>query len=230
MPQGQRLKHVAIIMDGNGRWATGRSKPRTFGHVAGARKANEILTHMVLRQLHTATLWGFSSENWKRPDNEVNALMGLFQKFAVREVGKLDKANIRVTFVGRRSGLSEGLQRVMQQVEERTVHNTGLHLRPAINFSALQEFVDAANRLTHRGEPITDEAVRQEICGGGPGYDLVIRTGGESRTSDFPIGHGELSVTNTLWPDFTTAEFDHMCADFASRERRFGGLSAQTST
>ena len=222
-------RHVAIIMDGNGRWAEKLGRERTWGHEVGAEVAMNVLEHVVLKhpEIDALTLWGFSTENWRRSNNEVNALMRLFMRFGVRKAHRLDKANILVKFVGRRDPLPDRLQRIMNQVEERTRNNDGLLLRPAINFSATQEYVDAANRLHERGEIISDQSMIREIYGEVPFYDLVIRTGGEERTSDFPIGHGELFVTDTLWPDFTANEFDKILMSFVTRERRFGGESAQ---
>ena len=219
--------HVAIIMDGNGRWAQQQGKKRTVGHKAGAKRVKEIVRHAGEIGLPVLTLWGFSTDNWKRPQYEVNVLMGLFQQFIVREADELNAMSVRVTFIGRRSELPENLQRVMGQLEMQTQSNPGLKLQIALNYGGLQEVVDASNRLQRAGVAVTDESLMHEIYQHVVAPDLIIRTSGEYRTSGYqPLAvHAEWIFTDTLWPDFTTAEFDTLLRQFATRDRRCGGLS-----
>lgn len=223
-----KLQHIAIIMDGNGRWAEARGEVRTEGHKAGANTAKEIIRHVAEIGIPVLTIWCFSTENWRRPEEEVSLLMELFKDFAKQIDEEFNEKNIRVSFIGRRSALDADLQRIMGEVEGATKDNTGLHLRLAINYSGTQETVDATNRLIAQDAEITDQSLRQEILGDVPDYDLVIRTGGELRTSDFPVRHAELFVTKTFFPALTRDEFDAIIAEYQTRERRLGGIKTTT--
>ena len=218
------LQHIAIIMDGNGRWATARGKKRTDGHQAGVETAKKIIQHAAAVRIPVLTLWCFSTENWRRPQLEVMTLMQLFKRFAKDAGQQFHEHDIRITLIGRRSTLDRELVAVMEEIETLTQHNCGLHLRVAINYSGTQEVVDAANRLAERRVPLTDHSLRTEILDNIPDYDLVIRTGGDWRVSDFPIRHAELFVTSTLFPDLTTDEFDYITKQYQTRERCFGGI------
>jgi undecaprenyl diphosphate synthase len=218
------LHHIAIIMDGNGRWATARGRLRTEGHQAGAENAKRLIRTAAEASISVLTLWCFSTENWRRPAAEVLTLMQLFKKFAQKAGKELHEQNIRVSFIGRRVTLDAKLQQITNEVETLTAGNTGLHVRLAINYSGTQEVVDAVNRLWAKNIDVTDQSLLQEITSDLPDYDLVIRTGGEFRVSDFPVRHAELFVTHTLFPDFTAEEFNQIIAAFQSRERRLGGI------
>jgi undecaprenyl diphosphate synthase len=220
----ERPIHIAIIMDGNGRWGVARGVSRTSGHQAGAENTLAIIKHAAQVGVPVLTMWGFSTENWGRPENEVNALMGLFQSYAERKITELAKSNLKVTFIGRRDRLPERLKQAMNSAEEHTAGNGGMHLRLAINFSGTQESVDAANRIASRDEVVTDELLVGEIYKQTPQYDMVIRTGGECRLSDFPCRHAEIFFTQKFWPDFTPGDLDLMIREYTFRTRRFGGV------
>lgn len=217
--------HVAIIMDGNGRWGVQHKRGRSSGHIAGAENVRPIVEAAGKLGIPTLTLWAFSTENWKREDYEINVLMWLFRRYMRREVAELQRTGIRVTFVGRRSGLPAILQEHMTKLEAATAHNQRLWLRIALNFSGTQAVVDAATRLVARGESITDDSLIREQLEGAPPYDLVIRTSGELRTSDFPVGHAELYFCEKLWPEFSRADLEAALRAYRLRDRRKGGAT-----
>ena len=220
------LKHVAIIMDGNGRWGQLHRGSRSAGHKVGVENVRTIVRHSGKLGLQALTLWGFSTDNWNRPKWEVNVLMKIFEQYAIREVDELDASNIRVDFIGRIEGLPKSLQRVLEQVRNRTEKNTGPILQIALNYGGTQEIVDATRTILLRNDEVSDESLKKEIFLKAPAPDLIIRTGGEMRTSGFmPLAtYAEWSFSKTLWPDFTTDELDSLCSEFQGRERRFGGL------
>lgn len=219
-------EHVAIIMDGNGRWGDSHYGKRTKGHIEGTKRVREIVRSSKELGIKSLRLWGYSTDNWKREQNEVNTLMWLFRRFIVREANELDAQSINVTFVGRRQQLPEQLQRVMKQLEERTEDNDGLRLEIALNYGGLQSVADAVNSIIKRDGLVTEESLMGELYPNISPPDLIIRTSGEMRTSGFqPLAvHAEWEFTKTLWPDFTAEEFSSILKRFGKRERRFGGV------
>ncbi|MDC1205634.1 polyprenyl diphosphate synthase, partial [Candidatus Pacebacteria bacterium] len=204
---------------------------RSKGHIKGVESVRNIVRSAGEQGIAILTLWGFSSDNWKRPDNEINVLMGIFKRYIVREADELDAASVKVTFLGRRTELQKQLQHVMRNLEEQTRSNTGLHLQVALNYGGEAEIVDACNKLRSLDRSITGDDLRSALSSSEVGMpDLIIRTGGEMRTSGFfPLAvHAEWEFIETLWPDFTAEEFQKILTEFEGRERRFGGLLSAT--
>ncbi len=224
--------HVAIIMDGNGRWARKRGLPRTAGHAQGARVVEQILEdadHMGIKYL---TVYAFSTENWTRPDAEVKALMNLLRTYMKTSLVKCAKNNVRIRVIGDKSRLDEDLQRSIANLEESTKNNTGIGFQIAINYGARDEMRRAVQKLAGRvlrgelsPEEITEETISNELDTAGiPDPDLLIRTCGEERLSNFlmwQLSYSELYFTDAAWPDFTKEELEKAVDH---RERRFGGL------
>ncbi len=236
---GQGLpKHVAIIMDGNGRWAQQRGKMRVFGHKAGVKAVRDAVSFAVSLKLDALTLFAFSSENWRRPESEVSALMELFIHVLGGEVKKLHKSNIRLRVVGDRSRFSRRLQDKIAAAEALTAANTGLILNIAANYGGRWDITEAARALAQqvqRGEldadAISESMLNDRLSTHGlPDVDLLIRTGGDHRISNFllwQLAYAELYFTPALWPDFDETLFSEAVASFASRERRFGCTGEQ---
>lgn len=233
MPQ-----HVAIIMDGNGRWAKQQDKTRTFGHKAGAESVRRAITFARRNGIKVLTLFAFSSENWSRPAQEVNLLMELFMTVLKRETEQLAKHGVRLNVVGDISRFSKRLQNRIQEAEEKTAHNTALTLNIAANYGGRWDIVDAAKKLHDRissGEVKRDEVTESLFAeglslAGQPEPDLLIRTGGDVRISNFllwQLAYAELYFTETLWPDFDENCFAQAIDCFVRRERRFGLTSEQ---
>ena len=235
----QRLpRHIAIVMDGNGRWAEARHRPRTFGHHAGLQAVRQVVEACIRRSIPTLTLLAFSSENWKRPISEVSALMDLFVRAMDREVDGLHNNGVRLHFIGDRSAFQPEMSERMTQVEQRTAGNQRLVLNIAANYGGRWDIARAARALAQRArdgelDPMTiDEAALQAEIGlhDLPEPDLFIRTGGEQRISNFllwQIAYSELWFTEVLWPDFDAACLDQALLAYAQRERRFGRTGAQ---
>jgi undecaprenyl diphosphate synthase len=231
---GDLPRHVAIIMDGNGRWATSRRRPRTAGHLEGARAVRRVVEHARRRGLGALTLYAFSSDNWQRPAEEVSALMALFRRYLAAEVPRCVEHGIRFNVIGRRDRLTPQLRRAIAAAEETTRHGHALHLRVAVDYSSRDLLVEAARRLA--ASPGADrEAFARELAAvandpAPPGdVDLLIRTGGEQRLSDFLLwecAYAELVFTRRLWPEFTESDLDAALSEFAARERRFGRVEA----
>ncbi len=230
-------RHVAIIMDGNGRWATERGRPRTYGHHRGAERVREIVTAAPGLGIEVLTLFAFSTENWRRPAYEVKVLMSLFRRYAVREVDELDASNVRVRFIGQRERLPADLRRLMAQMEERTAKNSGLTLQVALSYGSRSELVLAVQRLAAEvaaGRLVPgdiDEAALSGALdtGGIADPDLVIRTSGEHRLSNFLLwqaAYAEYAFVDECWPDFTAGRLAELVAAYGRRERRFGAVSA----
>jgi undecaprenyl diphosphate synthase len=224
--------HVAIIMDGNGRWATARGLPRTAGHVRGADAVRRAVEAAPALGIHTLTLYAFSGDNWKRPPAEVQTLLRLFARHLRSETPTLAARGVRLCVIGRRDRLPAALTAAIARAERRTAGGQALDLRIAIDYSARDAIVRAAARLAP-GE--TDRAAfarhLAEACGadGVPDVDLVVRTGGERRLSDFLLwecAYAELYFTPRAWPDFGGDDLAAAVADFRGRARRFGGLVA----
>ena len=228
-------RHVAIIMDGNGRWAERRGQPRTVGHHRGVDRVREIIRAAPNLGVEILTLFAFSTENWRRPNYEVSVLMRLFKRYIIREVDDLDQERVRVRFIGEREGLPGDLQRVMAQMEERTRGNDKLVLQIAINYGGRMELVRAARQLAadvgagkiDAGEIDEDTFADALYTAGVPDPDLVLRTSGEQRLSNFlpwQAAYSELVFVEQCWPDFTAEAFAQVIDRFASRERRFGTI------
>lgn len=228
-----KLQHIAIIMDGNGRWAQMRDKPRTFGHVKGVRVAKQIITHAADLGLKNLTLYAFSSENWLRPQTEVMLLMTLLERYLKKESENLHKKNIRFDVIGDTSKLPSHIQSSINRTKELTKNNTGLHVSFALSYGSRQELVLAAQTLARKvqtGELTIDQINETSIAdslmtAGTPDPDLVIRTSGEARLSNFLLwqaSYSELYFTQTLWPDFTAEDFNTAITHYLGRERRFG--------
>ena len=236
-PGARRARHVAIIMDGNGRWAVERGLPRTAGHHRGVERVREIVRRAGESGLDVLTLFAFSTENWHRPTYEIAVLMALFRRYAVREVDELDASGVRVRFIGERDRLPRDLQRLMGQMEERTRGNDGLTLQVALSYGGRAEITAAARRIAEEvaAGTLAPEAVDQEALaarlwtGGVPDPDLVIRTSGETRVSNFLLwqaAYAEYAFVEECWPDFTAERLDALLAAHARRERRFGRIAA----
>jgi len=232
--------HIAIIMDGNGRWARGRGLPRATGHQAGFRNTRNIVEACARREIDALTLFAFSSENWGRPQQEVGLLMDLFLRALKSEVSKLHENNVRMSFIGERSAFSEKLQNEMQNAERLTANNSGLALSVAVNYGGRWDIVNAARHLAGKvkqGElapdDITIETFSEAITLSElPEPDLFIRTGGEKRISNYLLWHlayTELYFTDVLYPDFDEAALDLALDDFGSRQRRFGKTGDQVT-
>lgn len=231
-------QHVAIIMDGNGRWARQRSKPRISGHRAGVSALRDIVEHAAQRGVGALTVFAFSSENWCRPGTEVKLLMELFMKALGQEIAHLRDNGVRLQFIGDRSAFSRDLREAISNAEQQTEVNTGLRLAVAANYGGQWDIVDAARRLAEavqRGELAVD-AIDEHTFGralalaDAPRPDLFIRTGGEQRISNFllwQLAYTELYFTDCLWPDFDAGAFDAALDWYAGRERRFGGIDEQ---
>lgn len=231
-------RHIAIIMDGNGRWAQKRFMPRAFGHQAGVKAVRKIVEHSANQGIEVLTLFAFSSENWRRPKEEVSLLMKLFIETLKGEINTLDKNDIRLRFIGDRTAFPDALQRIMAEGETRTRDNKALTLVIAANYGghwdmcqAFQKVVDkmASGELSE--QPISPELIQAHLSTSGlPDPDLFIRTGGEERVSNFllwQLAYTELYFTETLWPDFNQNSLDDAINSFNSRQRRFGHTGEQ---
>ena len=225
--------HVAIVMDGNGRWAKRRLMPRIAGHRQGVESLRRCIRACVKRGVGLLTVFAFSSENWGRPQDEVSGLMELMGKALVREVPELKEAGIRLHFVGDRQGLPERMRQSLTQAEAATADNRGMVLNVCFNYGGRWDIAQAAAQLAARGEPITENALDRALAlSHGPDPDLLIRTGGEQRISNFLLwqcAYSELYFSDRLWPDFDEAALDEAFAAFAERERRFGKTSEQVA-
>ena len=233
----QRLpRHVAIIMDGNGRWAQGKGLIRTAGHKAGVKTLKNILKAAIDLRIEALTVYAFSTENWKRPRPEVEFLMKLFSEYLIKELEEMNDYNVRIRFIGRMAGMPEGLQRQMREAEALMKDNTGIRFNVAANYGGQDELIRAAQSLAREAaageispEDIDAEAIDQQLdTAGDPPVDLVIRTSGDQRLSNFLLwqsAYAEFYFTDVNWPDFTPACFVDALVDFAGRDRRFGGLT-----
>lgn len=233
-------RHVAIIMDGNGRWARSRGKPRHAGHRAGVKATRGIVEAAAERGVEALTLFAFSSENWSRPEEEVSSLMSLFFEVLQREVDVLHKNNISVSFVGAREQLSDRLQKKLAAAEQQTAGNTAMKLALAVAYGGRWDIVEAARRLAAKvasgelpPEAIDEQAFAAQLSlAGMPPLDLLVRTGGEHRISNFllwDMAYSELYFTPTLWPEFDAAQLDIAFDFYAGRQRRFGRTGEQVS-
>ena len=224
-------RHVAIVMDGNGRWAKKRFLPRLAGHRQGYESLRRMVDLCLQRGIEVLTVFAFSSENWKRPVEEVSGLMDLLVKGLMREVPKLGERGVRMEFPGERQGLSELVRSSLEQAHAQTARNDKLVLNICFNYGGRWDIVQAAQQLALRGEAITEDSLSAALSlAHVPDPDLVIRTGGEQRISNFMLwqsAYSEFYFSDKLWPDFDAAEFDRALACYAGRERRFGLISEQ---
>jgi undecaprenyl diphosphate synthase len=224
-------RHIAVIMDGNGRWANRRFLPRLAGHKQGVESLRRCARACVQRGVQVLTVFAFSSENWNRPEEEVSGLMGLLANALAKEVQQLSRDGVRLHFIGDRSGLSEKVCAGLAQAEQVTAHNNRLVLNVCFNYGGRWDIAQAAARLAEQGEPITPHSLDRALAlAHVPDPDLLIRTGGEMRISNFLLwqaAYSELFFSASLWPDFDEACLDEAIAAFTSRERRFGQTSAQ---
>ena len=228
------VNHLAIIMDGNGRWATQRGWPRLVGHRRGAERVRDIVKAAPGLGIKWLTLYAFSTENWKRSTEEVLGLMAIFARYIEREAERLAQAGVRLRFIGERGRLDPKLQRLMAGIEARTAGGERLNLTVAVNYGGRDEITRAARRIAADvaaglldPQHLTEGAFAARLDTGGlPDPDLVIRTSGETRTSNFlpwQAAYSEYEFTGTLWPDFTAEEMAGIIARFGNRDRRFGG-------
>lgn len=224
-------RHVALIMDGNGRWAKKRWMPRSAGHRAGVEVLTPILEAAGRAGVRSLTLYAFSTENWTRPDEEVSGLMSLFIEKAKTKVPELHERGARLRFVGRTEGLTERIQKAAREAEEMTAGNEDLDVYVALNYGGRSELVDAARRMISAGlsaEEVDEETFAHYLYAPEASeMDLVIRTSGELRVSNFllwQIAYAEFYITETLWPDFSAEEFLKAIETYASRSRRRGGV------
>lgn len=231
-------QHVAIIMDGNGRWAKKNFFPRVQGHQAGVKTVDRIVTLCCKLNIGALTLYSFSDENWSRPAAEIKALMKILDRYLNKELDRMKKENIRFNTIGRIEGFPEEIRKIIRHAKESTKDNDGLILTLALSYGGRQEILDAVKRIAHKAQEgdLRPEDIDSDLfetfldTRGLPSLDLLIRTSGEMRISNFllyQIAYTELHYTNVLWPDFTEDDFVTAVIDFQKRERRFGMIQEQ---
>jgi undecaprenyl diphosphate synthase len=229
-------QHIAVIMDGNGRWAQRRHLPRIAGHRAGVQSARAIIETCTKLNIPALTLYAFSMENWRRPKAEIDFLMRLLREYLRKELPAIHRNNIRLLVIGRPDQLPEAVRTDVERAMQQTAGNSGMQLAVALNYGGRAELVDAFNRILDRvrsnglaNARVDEEMISQHLYTAGlPDPDLLIRTSGEMRVSNFllwQIAYAEIYVTETLWPDFTRAQLFEALLDFQKRERRYGGLA-----
>ena len=232
-------RHLAIIMDGNGRWAVDRGKPRVEGHLRGATTVRQVTEECCRLGLEQLTLFCLSSENWKRPQSEIDFLMQLLKEYLLSERETIERENIRFAVIGRREGIPANVLAEMDESIRLSQNHSGLRLCLAINYGARTEIVDAMKRIVERvkngelnAEQLDETTIANHLYTAGmPDPDLLVRTAGEMRISNYllwQISYAEIWVTDTHWPDFTAETLHRACRDYAKRERRFGGLANAT--
>ena len=224
-----QLKHLAVIMDGNGRWAQKRNMSRTKGHEAGAETIRKVTTYCATQpNIQTVTFYAFSTENWKRPKLEVEFLMKLLDKYLKNELKTYQEKNIRFEAIGKISEFSKSLQKRIEDTQEQTKNNTALTQIIALNYGGRAEIVTAVNSLIEKGkQSLSENDISSALQTPYTDIDLLIRTSGEERISNFllwQLSYSEFQFTKTLWPDFTTDELSEIIENYEKRDRRFGGL------
>lgn len=236
MPEERKIpRHVAVILDGNGRWAKAKGLPRNAGHVRGAQVVEDMLTIVDKVGIKYFTVYAFSTENWNRPGDEVTALMGLLRKYMVGSLRKAAKNNVHIQVIGDRTRLDPDIVKSIEDLERDTAANTGLHFQIAINYGGRDEIRRAVSKMSSKvlsgeikPEDITEETIAGELDTAGiPDPDLLIRTCGEQRISNFllwQLAYTEFYFTDVAWPDFNEAELEKAIDAYNHRERRFGGL------
>lgn len=229
-------RHIAVIMDGNGRWAQKRHLPRVAGHRAGTQSARTTIETCARLKVEALTLYAFSVENWRRPKAEIEFLMQLLREYLRKEMPLIQRNNIRMRFLGRPDELPDGVRKDTREAMEATAGNTGMVLSIALNYGGRAEIVDAMNAILaerngHGSAAITEEQLSRHLYTANlPDPDLLIRTSGEMRISNFllwQIAYAEIFVTETLWPDFNRARLLEALVDFQGRERRYGGIDGR---
>ncbi len=226
-------QHVAVIMDGNGRWAKQRGLPRIEGHRRGATALKEILRYCKDLGVKTLTAYAFSTENWSRPTGEVNFLMSLFERLLQKELKEMEEESVCINFIGDLTPLPTSLQQEMRHSMERTKNNQGVFFNVAINYGSRHEMINACKAIAHKvqqgelsAEAIDDQTISKHLyTSASPDPDLLIRTSGEMRLSNFmlwQLAYTEIYVTDTLWPDFNRQQFDRAILSYQQRDRRFG--------
>ena len=218
--------HVAVIMDGNGRWANARHLPRTAGHRAGMATVRKVIEAAPALGISTLTLYAFSRDNWKRPSREVSALMQLLGLYLKQEADRCIRQGVRLEAIGRRDRLPASVLRLLEETERRTAHCSQLHVRLALDYSARAAIVDAARNA----KSLTEESISELL---GPPVDLLIRTSGEQRLSDFMLweaAYAEIVFTPRMWPEFSETDLAAAIAEFHGRERRFGSVTTALRT
>src|SRR6266851_2475599 len=229
-------QHIAVIMDGNGRWAQRRHLPRVAGHRAGVQSVRTVIETCARLGIPALTLYAFSMENWRRPKAEIDFLMRLLREYLRKELPSIHRNNIRMLVIGRSDQLPEEVRADVDRAMEQTAGNTGMKLAVALNYGGRAELVDAFNRILDRvrnnglaNARVDEEMISQHLYTAGlPDPDLLIRTSGEMRVSNFllwQIAYAEIYVTDTLWPDFTRTQLYEALLEFQKRERRYGGLA-----
>jgi undecaprenyl diphosphate synthase len=230
--------HIGVIMDGNGRWAKARGKPRTEGHVAGVKALRGLVEHCINYGVDYLTVFSFSSENWTRPKDEISFIFGLLRRFVASDLEKLHRNNVRVRIMGSREGLDDSLRRLIAEVEAMTALNTGLQLQVAFNYGGKAEIAEAVRRIAGlvatgrlKAEDITEDTIGRALYTAGmPDPDIIIRTSGEQRISNFMLwqsAYAELVFVEENWPDFNEATFVRVLEEYSGRDRRYGGVEAQ---
>lgn len=240
VPPGNRPKHIAVIMDGNGRWALKRNQPRIAGHRAGAKAVRDIIIECARLKIEALTLYSFSMENWKRPADEVGALMNLYLEYLVKERQELIQHNVRFVQLGQREGLPESVLTEMDQTTQATSNCTGLTLCVALNYSSRAEITVAVKEIAEQVKSgqldindIDEQTISNNLYTAGiPDPDLLVRTAGEMRISNYllwQISYAEIYVTDVYWPDFRVENLHQAIQEYARRNRRFGGLDETDS-
>jgi undecaprenyl diphosphate synthase len=230
--------HIGVIMDGNGRWAKARGRPRTEGHVEGVKALRRLVELCIRYGIEHLTVFSFSSENWSRPADEITFIFGLLRRFVASDLERLIENNVHVRIIGSRDGLEPSLRRLIDDVEDKTRDNTGLKLMVAFNYGGKAEITDAVRRLAKRvaagalaPEAITEQTISDALYTAGmPDPDIIIRTSGEQRFSNFLLwqsAYAELAFVECNWPDFDETAFLGVLEDYSARERRFGGVEAR---
>lgn len=225
-------KHIAIVMDGNGRWAKQHGKPRLIGHAAGVKALRRCVINCVQYQIPYLTVFAFSSENWRRPIEEITGIMNLFIKAVQSELPELNRNGVQIRFIGDRKELSPSVNRAMQKAEQMSVKELKMTLVIAMNYGGRWDITQAAQQLQQSGQPIDEENLAKNLDTRKftPDPDLLIRTGGEMRISNFLLwqaAYAELYFSKTLWPDFSEKDLLDAIHNYACRERRFGALPAE---
>ena len=232
--------HLGVIMDGNGRWAKARGKPRTQGHIEGVKSLRNLVELCITYGVGHLTVFSFSSENWARPKDEVSFIFNLLRRFVASDLQRLIRNNVRVRIIGARSDLEPSLVRLIEDVEAKTAGNSGLNLIVAFNYGGKAEITDATRAIaravaagTLKPEDITEATIEAALYTAGlPDPDLIIRTSGEQRISNFLLwqaAYSEFVFVDEYWPDFNEASFVRVLETFAMRDRRFGGIEARPS-
>src|SRR5688572_3766237 len=230
--------HIGVIMDGNGRWAKARGRPRTEGHIEGVKALRRLVELCIRYGVAHLTVFSFSSENWSRPADEISFIFGLLRRFVASDLERLIENNVHVRIIGSRDGLEPSLRRLIEDVENKTRDNTGLTLMVAFNYGGKAEIAEAVRRLARKvaagvlvPEAITEQTIADELYTAGmPDPDIIIRTSGEQRFSNFLLwqsAYSELAFVPCNWPDFDETAFLGVLEDYSARERRFGGVEAR---